>query len=268
MWARGVVVVVGVGLIGCRFDPAGVGLDREDAGPAPTDPVDAAAIDGAVGDGAPAADASPPRFCDPADPDLVACYEFEVAEHADQPFDQSQYHNHGRADGAGFRPGRAGAGMAVVAGPAASIRVPDSRSLDVDTAMTIELWVFPDALPASGQRAGLVDNERQYGLFLQSSGQVRCSVGGREMFALTVPAGRWTHLACTYDGDTLALYQDGVLGGSEPDSGNISGAGTDGLTLGQNSPDGDHLQGALDQLRIWRVARTAAQIESAYAGPR
>src|SRR5688572_3512822 len=97
-------------LTGCRFDPAGVAaLDDDDGGGDPVDADDQLPLPPDAGtDAAPAS-----RFCDPADPDLVACYRFEVAEQADQPFDESVFHNHGTAVGAGVVAGPPGGGQAL-----------------------------------------------------------------------------------------------------------------------------------------------------------
>jgi len=257
-------------LAGCQFDPGGVGYDeRADARPPP---IADAAVDAPVTavDGGEPPDAPPPpppRYCDPGNADLVACYRFETSEHANQPFDESRYGNHGTARAAGYRVGHAGTGRAIVTGDDTDVRIPDSPSLDVSAALTIEFWLFPDQMPAAGSRAGLVDSDQQFGVFLAPGGEVRCLVAGHQIRALTVPLARWSHVACTYDGATVSLYQDGELGATLAGTGPINASGTADVTLGQNSPSGEHLQGAIDDLRIWRVARSAAQICAAGCTP-
>jgi hypothetical protein len=238
-------------LAACAFDSSGLGLSDPqvvipDAALAPdaAPPVDAVSL-------------LPP--CESTDPDLVACYRFEPAEHGEQPFDESQYANHGTATGVAYTVGPPGAGQALLVGSESSVRIPDSASLDVTGALTLELWIHPRALPTTA-RAGLVDENGQYGLFLASDGTVRCSMGVAVVSGLAVAAERWTHIACCYDGATVELYQDGVLGATEPATTPLTTAGTDGLALGQNSPSGDLFDGALDEVRIWRTRRSAAQI--------
>jgi hypothetical protein len=77
---------------------------------------------------------------------------------------------------------------------------------------------------------------------------------------LTVAPGVWTHLACTYDGQAIRLYQDGQAGPTTASTLGISTGNTDGTTLGQNSPSGDHLHGALDDVHVWNVALPPSQI--------
>jgi hypothetical protein len=246
---RGRWTLLAVAVAGCQFDGSG-------AAPA-FDPIDAA-VEVPVPDAAPAPDAAPPPppFCDPGDPDLVACYRFEATDHAAQPFDESQYGNQGTATEATFAAGVAG--QAMVVGSASLVRVPDSASLDVAAAVTMEMWVAPRTLPTT--RAGLLDNNAQYGLFLAPKGEVRCAIGKTVLTAAKLPVGTFSHIACTADGKAIALYQDGALVRSLVSAARPPVAGDSGLAIGQNSPDGDPLDGAIDQVRIWRVARTAAQI--------
>ena len=241
---RHLVLAVLAPVAACQFDASGVSITA-----LPQDSVDAAP--------APTVDAPPtPRFCDPTDDTLVACYRFEP-DHADQPFDESQFHNHGIATAATFAAGADGQALVTRAG--SSVRVPDSASLDVAGPLTLELWIRPRALP-TGDRAGLVDNNGQYGLFLSSQGEIRCAMSATVLVGLRLEIDRWTHVACAYDGARVTLYQDGVAGPSSNASAPLVVDRTDGVGLGQNSPSGDNLDGAIDQIRIWRARRTDAQI--------
>jgi hypothetical protein len=80
-----------------------------------------------------------------------------------------------------------------------------------------------------------------------------------------VPFGRWTHVASTYSGGTVRVYVNGALVGSIseqppplPDTGS--------LLLGQISfiENTRNLRGLLDEVRIWNVARTPAEIGQSY----
>jgi hypothetical protein len=229
-------------LAGCAFDPAGLG------GPTGSD----GGVDAAV-------DAAPPRACPPS-PDVVGCYRFEVAETAAQPFDESSYGNHGLSSGVSYVAGAGGRGAAMQFAPGASVVIPDSASLDVIAGVTMEGWLLVDALPAIGGRAGLLDNNGQYGLFLAPDSQLRCAIGSATAIGLAVPVGVWTHVGCTYDGATIQLYQSGEPGASTASTGQLGTGGVDGLGLGQNVPSGDHLQGALDDVRVWNRALSGPEM--------
>lgn len=268
-------LLLGLGLAACSFDPAGVdpgGGDPADASPPSSPDGEVTTPDGAAGqpDGRPPVDAfvpppppdappPPPPVCDPPRPDLVACWRFEATEHPLQPWDESWYGNHGTAVNVTWVAGHEGQAMSL--GASSSVRVPDSASLDVSAQLTVDMWVRADAYPVgSGARAGLLDNNGQYGLFLLPAGQVRCTIGTTMVQGASVPIGAWTHLACTYDGATLRLYQDGVEGPSASWGGGLSTGGLDGIAIGQNSPSGDPFDGALDTVRVWSTALPAAEI--------
>jgi len=213
-------------------------------------------------DAAPAIDAAPDAaidaaapFCDPSDTTLVACYAFEnkLADGSPNAHDANVMTN------VTFAAGKIG--QAVVVGPTTEIDVPDSTGFDV-AALTIEAWIAPTALPATGARGGILDCEAQYGFFLHELGDLSCTAGG----GLTAPAGvitpgEWHHVACTSDAATITIYIDGtaVVSGI---GGALSTGGTSGITLGGNNPPGggSPLNGTLDQVRLYNAARTAAQI--------
>ncbi len=82
--------------------------------------------------------------------------------------------------------------------------------------------------------------------------------------ATSVPLNTWTHVAGTYDGATLRVYMNGVLDGTTAMSSLIASSGivSSSVTIGGNpgAPAGELMQGAIDELRIWTVARSEEQI--------
>jgi hypothetical protein len=240
-------------VMGCRFDADGVeGLVAE---------ADAAIVDPPADAAPPRRDAAPPGppFCDPLDGTLVACYRFEDP---DAPVeDGSSYANDGSdVHDVLLVAGLPGHGQAIAFAARSVAAVPDDPSLDLRNAATLELWLRVNALPPAGGRYGLLDNNGQYGLFLGPDGKVRCAMSSTVPIALAVVPGVWTHIACTYDGQAVRLYQDGVLGSTTPTMVTLTNGSTDGMRLGENSPSGDVLDGALDDVRIFSVARTPAQV--------
>lgn len=201
-----------------------------------------------------------PPFCDPTDPNLVGCYRFDVDVSAAQPHDDSKYANDGTSTSVGYVAGIEGKAMSFT--PASSYtHVPDSASLDVTSALTLETWALVRSLPTP-VRAGLFDDDGQYGLFILASGAIRCSSAPAivDTPASTVTVGAWMHVACTYDGAFVRVYVNGAQVAQGAATGLIGAASTVGVAIGMNSPSGDVLDGAMDDLRIFGVARTAAQI--------
>ena len=212
-------------------------------------------------------DTAPPPLC-PDDPDIVACYRFENDGFARQPHDESSYGNDGTTfTGTSFVPGVHGSAVALNAG--SSVKVADSASLDVKK-ITVEMRFRPGALPtATGARAGLLDDNNEYGMFILTGGKIRCSFatatgGSLDSATPFAVVGKWTHVACTYDGVAVIMFIDGVAVNYGAATGDIDGSSTDGMAIGMNDPSGDNFVGDLDDLRIWRRPLTAAEVCASY----
>lgn len=195
----------------------------------------------------------PGDFC-PVTPDLVGCFTF-----SGNTDDGSMYGNHATASNTSFEPGIAG--MALRTDTSSVVTIDDHPSLQYPPdAVTMEAWVRADIVPQSG-RVGVLDQNGGPSIFIYDNGDVRCFAGQRrvETGPGWVPQGQWVHLACTYDTDTTTIYIDGQPalvqgGGSAISPGNI------GISIAGNSPSGDPFTGLIDSVRIWRVARSQADI--------
>lgn len=200
------------------------------------------------------ADAAAP-FCDPADPHLVACYEFEGDTR-----DGSSHGLDATPTAVTFADGRLGQAMQFGATSIASVS--DSPMFDIAT-LTIEAWIQPAQIPSSG-RAGIMDVEHQYGFFLYPASKLGCSTGGGptvNTMTTSVAADHWSHVACTYDGAATVVYVDGAEVGRTAGSGVPSKTGTTGMSIAADNPSGnDRLSGMIDQVRLMDVARSAAEI--------
>lgn len=194
-------------------------------------------------------------FCDPADPHLVACYEFEGSAS-----DGSSHHLDAMASSVAFVGGRVGMAMQFAATSTASVS--DSPSFDIAT-LTIEAWIRPSQLPAIG-RAGIMDVDRQYGFFLYPGSKLGCSTGGGptvDPVVTSIAVDHWNHVACTYDGAAAVIYVDGAEVARKAGAGVPSTLGTTGMSIAADNPSGnDRLIGLIDQVRLMDVARTAEQV--------
>jgi concanavalin A-like lectin/glucanase superfamily protein len=236
---RQVRIALLVGLAACSFSArARPGADAEG---------DASAFDARELDAPPDA----PGFCDPADATLIACYEFEGTT-----ADASANHLATTMTNVTFISGKLG--MAAHTDATTQINVAENPALDPQ-AITIEAWIRAP-LPPAGGRGGIVDNQGQWGFFLHEQGELQCITGGNVMASIV--ADTWTHVACTYDG-TRNLYVNGLLvDASAPGGAPLTAGGTDGMSIGADNPPGagSPLNGDIDQLRIFSVARTPSQI--------
>lgn len=80
----------------------------------------------------------------------------------------------------------------------------------------------------------------------------------------TIPKGQWVHVAATMDetNDELIIYMDGVEVGSKSSTISTSNINAN-LYIGARGDDQDVNQDiAMDEVRIWGVAKSAAEIEA------
>jgi len=85
-----------------------------------------------------------------------------------------------------------------------------------------------------------------------------CSSGDYDWLAPTptLTVGEWHHVAFTYDGATVKMYQDGIIVFSQPYTGGMCTFGTSPLTIGSYFNHAESfLNGAMDELRISNVVR-------------
>lgn len=77
----------------------------------------------------------------------------------------------------------------------------------------------------------------------------------------------WFHLAATYDGVKMRIYVNGQLAGEQiPDTQGISYENATGLVLGVDphgaNPSHEFLNGVIDEVRIWNIARQESEIQA------
>ena len=93
--------------------------------------------------------------------------------------------------------------------------------------------------------------------------QWRARIGGNNgrVCGGALAAGQWQHIAATYDGSHAVIYVDGVEVANVARSGALASS-TQQLTLG-NTPTLDRaFDGDMDDVRIWKIARSAAEIQA------
>ncbi|WBO86744.1 LamG-like jellyroll fold domain-containing protein [Hymenobacter yonginensis] len=128
---------------------------------------------------------------------------------------------------------------------------------------TLEAWVKPAntycglfiyGTNATNQRAGLslVDNRLYYAGF------------NNDLIGATVlETDRWCHVAATFDGTTLRLYVNGVLDATQTNTYTTTGTNwrMGSTNLVDSTPD-NQFRGRLDEVRVWNVARSVADVQA------
>jgi hypothetical protein len=201
--------------------------------------------------------------CFAAAPGLVAAYGFD--ENAGMTVsDASGNSNQGTVSGATWVAGKYGSSLRFN-GTSALVTVPDSNSLDVATAFTIQAWVYPTA---SNNWRTVVMKDAPSGLAYaiyshnngnRPAGYIRTgtdvAVNGSAALALNT----WSHVALIYNGSTLRLYVNGVQRGSRTTTGAVP-ATAGNLTIGGNMAWGEYFAGSIDEVRIYNRALSVTEI--------
>src|SRR5262245_57180055 len=157
-------------------------------------------------------------------------------------------------------------------GTSALVTVPDAASLHLSGGMTLEAWVNPSAVSADWRDVIYKGNDNFYLSATSteaSSPDAGMIAGGSYADAFgpaALPASSWSYLAETYDGSTLRLYVNGTEVASTAHTGTIANSANP-LQIGGDSIYGQFFDGLIDEVRVYNVALTAAQIQTDQATP-
>jgi glucose/arabinose dehydrogenase len=145
------------------------------------------------------------------------------------------------------------------------VTIPDANSLDLTTRMTLEAWVRPTGLgywravmlkEQPGQLAyalyASTDNDRP-------SGHVFTTGDMMLRGPSVLPANAWSHLAYTWDGATARMYVNGTQVASAALTGTAKTSSLP-LRIGGNAVWGEWFSGAIDEVRVYNRALSAAEI--------
>jgi hypothetical protein len=147
------------------------------------------------------------------------------------------------------------------------VEVPHAPELDpaASGAFTVELWL---KLADSSSCRSLIGKNYGQSWWVGYCGRLRSYLGGGSSYwdSGDIEIGRWVHIAVTTDGTTRRHYVDGALTGTftEP---NPLGSSSDPLRIGSDPVYPYTPLAAIDEVRIWNVARTEEQIRSAMGAP-
>ncbi len=149
------------------------------------------------------------------------------------------------------------------------VQVSDSASFNNSGAFTLEGWIWLSSI-RNGTRVLIATNTGGSVLW-----QLGVSVARKVEFAVRDSAGTpatalssttlltetWYHVAGVFSANTLQIYINGVADGSPVSTafgGNFNPASD--FSIGRSPIGGSHIHAYVDDLRVWTVARTAAEI--------
>lgn len=157
---------------------------------------------------------------------------------------------------------------AVFNGTNSYVAVPANTELSPTSAITVEAWVYPSALPSSSACIIGKNFVSSYYFGIENSGRFiffpRNQAGFlRSRASSVVKVNQWNHIAGTYDGTFTRLYINGVLDTSISTITGAIGTNFDSLYIGCDRQSGSRnffFNGRLDNVRIWKSARTSSEI--------
>lgn len=204
-------------------------------------------------------------------PGLVAAYSFDDSSGSSLA-DDSGNGNTGTIRGATWTSGRSGGALSFD-GSSNWVTVPDSTSLDLMTAMTLEAWVKPAALGTSWRTAVVKEasGTLAYGLYAHDGGPGPSAhaIVTSDTYATTsttLPVGSWTHLAASYDGSLLTVWINGAPVGNVSLKGSILQSSAP-LRIGGNAIWSEWFSGAIDEMRIYNRALSQSEIQADMTNP-
>jgi len=162
------------------------------------------------------------------------------------------------------------------------VLVADSESLrSFSNAITIEVWFKASSFyPENGMVNSIIRKnitaqaENFFLRFRNVAGVPNMEMSvGYDIPGLRAPynfaVDTWYHLAGTYNGSTITVFVNGLSIKSEIASGSLYIDNSD-LFIGKGDPEfsfGEFFHGALDELRIWNIARSPEEIQAAMNSP-
>lgn len=166
--------------------------------------------------------------------------------------------------------GSGGGGSSAVPGSSLSfdgiddfVHVPAAYVLST---FTVEAWVKPMSLSATGTQQGIVGKDASFAVYLPTdttgnwaSKICRPACAGANTGAQKLVLGTWQHLACVYTGAELRLYRNGDLVYAPP----ITGDPTDptSVDIGRLLFEG-YFHGLIDEVRLWAGVRSQSEIRA------
>lgn len=156
------------------------------------------------------------------------------------------------------------------------VSIPHSSALD-PAILTVETWFNLPALPTGADNRrwlvnknthewtqghyALIITGNQVGAYLNIGGTKNDVKSATSSINGGISINKWYHLAMTYDSVTLKVYLDGALVASSAVN-KTRVAGTGAVFIGARQDLYNYTNAVIDEVRIWNVARTAAQIKA------
>ncbi|MEH6764690.1 MAG: BspA family leucine-rich repeat surface protein [Aequorivita antarctica] len=138
-----------------------------------------------------------------------------------------------------------------------------------NTDFTIEMWVKPHSFVTQRLFFAQKEADEFVSILLNSSGQVYLFINNlySAQAPTAIPLNTWSHIAVVWTAATnnREIFINGDLQATISGGGSTVGANNI-MTIGSRSDGTQNFHGQLDEIRIWREARTSGDILNNYQG--
>ncbi|GAB3824088.1 LamG-like jellyroll fold domain-containing protein [Hymenobacter jeollabukensis] len=151
--------------------------------------------------------------------------------------------------------------------------VPASNSLNLTSALTMEAWINPVGTGAATQDVVCKSSQSANTGYIFPRTDTRWDDlaiwlhinGSWRVFSTPYTAykGSWHHVAASYDGSRVKIFIDGAKVLDQALTGTVATNGN-ALALGNQPGYAEYYNGQLDEVRLWNVARSEAQVQADY----
>ena len=140
------------------------------------------------------------------------------------------------------------------------VEVEEDNTLDIINNITVEAWVYyrdvtrgEICVKGNNWEYGIVNGQLEPSIYTTSWNQPTDS--------RTLDVNTWYHVAMVYDGTNIMNYINAVGENVQSLSGTMATSDQN-VLLGKWYTDSEYLDGYLDEVRVWNIARTQSEIES------
>ncbi|MHA2275459.1 MAG: DUF2341 domain-containing protein [Candidatus Kariarchaeaceae archaeon] len=142
------------------------------------------------------------------------------------------------------------------------IQVPDDPSLRYEDFISISVWINPDVTSVWQTIVSKMVGQNEHLYFVLDNSNLYIGLDPISLdwnTGISVSSGTWTHIAFTYDGESIKVYKNGVLGATSIGEGTLSlESNSNPLYIGYNEGWTNEVwDGLLDEIRLSRTARSA-----------
>ena len=148
------------------------------------------------------------------------------------------------------------------------VTVPATAAFNSANTLTLEAWINASQWKSQAYQGTIIGKDATN----QSGYVLRCGANGKLSFTVGIGSGwtevlsasimqtnRWYHVAGVFDNGTMSIYINDSLVGTTTSAPIVTSV--TGIDIGESTGYGGRVfQGLIDEVRIWNVARTQAQI--------